>query len=75
MSGPARGYSWPTATPGNKIALKHGFNSPEAIAETAEELRPRRDGMSHTMCEIPSEPGHVWRDVATWARVTGRDVR
>lgn len=41
MSGPARGYSWPTATPGNKIALKHGANSAEAIAATAEELRPR----------------------------------
>jgi len=41
MSGPARGYSWPTATPGNRIALKHGAYSAEAIAAVAEELRPR----------------------------------
>jgi hypothetical protein len=41
MTAPARRYSWPTATPGNTIALKHGAHSAEAIAATAAELRPR----------------------------------
>ncbi len=41
MSRPARGYSWPDATPGNTIALKHGANSPRAIAARAELIRPR----------------------------------
>jgi hypothetical protein len=38
MSGPARGYSWPTATPGDRIALKHGANSARSIAAKAEEV-------------------------------------
>jgi hypothetical protein len=41
VSGPARGYSWPQATRGNKIALKHGANSPTAVAARAELVRPR----------------------------------
>ena len=35
MSGEARGYSWPTATPGNTIALKHGAYSPVFVREAA----------------------------------------
>jgi len=35
MSRPARGYSWPTATPGNTIALKHGAYSPVFVREAA----------------------------------------
>ena len=31
--GERRGYSWPTATPGNTIALKHGAFSRYALAE------------------------------------------
>lgn len=41
MSGAARGYSWPAATPGNTIAVRHGANSVKAIAAVAAELRPR----------------------------------
>jgi hypothetical protein len=33
---PPRGYSWPDATPGNTIALKHGSYSERAIAERAQ---------------------------------------
>src|SRR5664280_3386808 len=32
---PPRGYSWPDATPGNTLALKHGTYSDRAIAERA----------------------------------------
>ena len=37
---PPRGYSWPTATPGNAIALKHGAYSERAIAAKCEQLEP-----------------------------------
>jgi len=33
-----RGYSWPTATPGNTIAQKHGAASPRAVQPLAERL-------------------------------------
>ena len=35
---PARGYSWPTATPGNEIALKHGAYSAARVDPVAAEL-------------------------------------
>jgi len=38
MSGPARGYSWPTATPGNKIAVSHGGYSPVLVREAAQPI-------------------------------------
>lgn len=38
MSRPARGYSWPDATPGNLLAVKHGGYSATLIAADAWEL-------------------------------------
>jgi hypothetical protein len=32
---PARGYSWPSAKPGDRLALKHGAYSEMAVAERA----------------------------------------
>lgn len=34
--GPARGYSWPPAGPGNGLALTHGAYSPRKVGERAE---------------------------------------
>lgn len=34
----ARGYSWPDATPGNLIALKHGAGSPRKVQPLAEQV-------------------------------------
>ena len=36
--GPARGYKWPDATPGNVIALKHGARSPRMYEPLAAEM-------------------------------------
>lgn len=36
--GPARGYSWPPAAPGNTLALKHGAHSPSVYEPIAAEL-------------------------------------
>jgi hypothetical protein len=36
---PARGYSWPDATPGNEIALRHGAYSDRVVGERAEVVR------------------------------------
>jgi hypothetical protein len=36
--GPARGYSWETAKPGNTLALKHGARSPRVYEPIAREL-------------------------------------
>jgi len=41
VTAPARGYSWAPFEKGNQVAIRHGANSAAAIAETAEELRPR----------------------------------
>jgi len=35
---PARGYSWPAATAGNKIALKHGARSPRVVGPIVDAL-------------------------------------
>jgi hypothetical protein len=51
--GSSRGYSWPPAEPGNKLALKHGAHSPAvyepiaaelvaAVIDEREDLRPYR---------------------------------
>lgn len=36
--GPARGYKWADATPGNTLALKHGAHSPRVYEPVAREL-------------------------------------
>ncbi len=36
--GPARGYSWPSAEPGNTLALKYGAHSPRVYEPIAAEL-------------------------------------
>lgn len=36
--GPARGYRWKDATPGNELALKHGANSERHVAPLAAQI-------------------------------------
>lgn len=33
---PARGYKWPQAEPGNRLAVRHGARSPSIVSERAE---------------------------------------
>ncbi|HXN61400.1 MAG TPA: hypothetical protein VN886_13200 [Acidimicrobiales bacterium] len=63
---PARRYSWPTATPGNTIAMRHGAWSPRRIDPRAQELVDAiAPGVTWWQpCDWPA----VW----AWARIEAR---
>ncbi len=68
--GGARGYSWPTATPGNTIALKHGGNSERSIEARAAEVR------SHIFEAAPwlaGEPAYL-PAIARYLRAEAREL-
>jgi hypothetical protein len=64
--GPARGYSWPAAAPGNELAVQHGAFSERRLApraaQIAEELLTRPDTPAWL-----KEPSYA-PAVSAWAR-------
>lgn len=66
-AGPARGYSWPPATPGNTLALKHGAHSPRVQGDRAAEV------LTEVLAADPPWLQHVDRhELEAWCFAEGQ---
>jgi hypothetical protein len=76
---PARGYSWPTATAGNTIAVRHGAYSPRLVRQAAqaivttlvEELAPEAPWLSSPAFQLDLE---AYCDVVAARRMLADDI-
>jgi len=64
--GPARGYRWKDAEPGNELALKHGANSPRRVEPLAAQIAESLLNHPETPAYL-REPSYV-PVVRAWAR-------
>lgn len=69
VGGPARGYSWRTAWPGNDLALEHGAHSPRRVQPIADELH------AQLVAEAPWTASTAFAGtVRSWAWAEGQAV-
>ena len=70
--GPARGYSWPTAEPGNTLALRHGAQSRYVITEADELAGILLDCTPHLSdADVPAGRDYCIAQVRAWRFASG----